>query len=71
MINKIRAKTDPYKVILRILNQLFSTIIKNFLVNSIDLQRVMWKNYLGENKNDEEIAAVVATNITTDVSYIR
>ncbi len=37
LINKIRAKTDFYKVILRILDQLFSIIIKEFLVNSTDL----------------------------------
>jgi len=37
LINKIKAKADLYKVILRILNQPFSTIIKEFLANSTDL----------------------------------
>ncbi len=37
LINKIKAKADPYKIILRILNQPFSTIIKEFLANSTDL----------------------------------
>ncbi len=32
---------------------------------------MMWKNYLEENKNDEEIAVIIATNITTDINYIR
>jgi len=41
LINKIKTKTDPYGVILRILNQLFSIIIKEFLANSTDLQRVI------------------------------
>ncbi len=41
LINKIRAKTDLYRVILRILDRPFSTIIKEFLANSTDLQRIM------------------------------
>ncbi len=71
LINKIKAKADSYRIILRMLNQPFSTIIREFLANSTDLQRVMWKSYLGESKSDEEIAIVVAVNITTDISYIR
>ena len=71
LINKIKAKADSYRIILRMLNQPFSTIIREFLANSTDLQRVMWKSYLGESKSDEEIAIVVAVNITTDINYIR
>src|SRR6266536_2683477 len=41
LINEIRAKTDLYRIILRILDQLFSIIIKKFLANSTDLQRVI------------------------------
>ncbi len=37
LINKIRAKADPHRVILRILNQPFSTTIREFLANSTDL----------------------------------
>ncbi len=37
LINKVRAKADPYGVILRILDQFFSTIIREFLANSTDL----------------------------------
>ena len=37
LINEIKAKTDFYEVILRILNQLFSIINREFLTNSIDL----------------------------------
>src|SRR6266511_3261721 len=39
LFNKIKAKTDPYRIILQILNQPFSTIIREFLANSTDLQR--------------------------------
>ncbi len=70
LINKVRAKADPYKIILRILDQPFSTIIREFLANSIDLQRVIQKNYLGKSKSDEEIATIITINITTDISYI-
>ncbi len=41
LINKIKAKTDLYRVILQILNQPFSIIIREFLANSTDLQRVI------------------------------
>ena len=37
LINKIKAKADLYGVILRILDQFFSTIIREFLANSTDL----------------------------------
>ncbi len=70
LINEVRAKTDPYRVILRILDPPFSITIKEFLANSTDLQRVIQKNYLGGNKSDEEIIIVVAANITTDINYI-
>src|SRR6266536_5942391 len=40
LINEIKAKADSYKVILQILNQPFSTTIREFLINSTDLQRV-------------------------------
>ncbi len=71
LINEIRAKTDLYRIILRILDQLFSIIIKKFLANSTDLQRVIWKNYLEGNKNNEEIVVIIAANIITDINYIR
>src|SRR6266536_1531647 len=53
------------------LDQPFSTIIREFLANSTDLQRVIWKNYLGESESDEKIATIIAANIITDISYIR
>src|SRR6266498_240426 len=31
----------------------------------------MWKNYFGESESDEEIAVIIAANITTDINYIR
>ncbi len=71
LINKVRANADSYGVILRILDQFFSIIIREFLANSTDLQRVIWKSYLGGSENDEEIVVVVAANITTNISYIR
>ncbi len=37
LINEIKAKADSYKVILQILNQPFSTTIREFLTNSTDL----------------------------------
>ncbi len=37
LINEIRTKTDSYGVILQILDQPFSIIIKKFLANSTDL----------------------------------
>ncbi len=37
LINKIKAKTDSYKIILQILNQPFSTTIREFLTNSTNL----------------------------------
>ena len=71
LINEVKAKADSYKVILRILDQSFSIIIREFLANSTDLQRVMWKSYLGGSKSNEKIAVIIAVNITTDISYIR
>ncbi len=41
LINKIKAKVDPHKIILRILDQPFSIIIREFLANLTDLQRVI------------------------------
>ncbi len=41
LINEVRAKANPYEVILRILDQPFSIIIKKFLANSTDLQCVI------------------------------
>ena len=70
LINKVRAKADPYKIILQILDQLFSIIIRKILANSIDLQRVIQKNYLEGSESDEKIATAVATNIITNISYI-
>ena len=71
LINEIKAKADSYKVILRMLDQPFSTIIKEFLANSTDLQRIIYKNYFEGNESDEKIAITVAANITTDINYIR
>src|SRR6266498_5069801 len=66
LINEVRAKADPHGVILRMLDQPFSTIIREFLANSTDLQRVMWKSYLGGSESDEKIATAIAADITTD-----
>ncbi len=45
--------------------------MREFLANSTDLQRIIQKSYLGENKSNEEIIIIIATNITTDINYIR
>ena len=37
LINEIRAKADPHKIILRMLDQPFSITIREFLINSTDL----------------------------------
>ncbi len=71
LINEVRAKADLYRVILRMLDQPFSTIIREFLANSTDLQRVIQKSYFEESESDEKIAIIIVINIITDINYIR